>query len=307
MNIPRSFSTTNNKTILRRLSTLVALCVGVGVLTSIWLYQPVKAASTYTWNQTGTASWATATNWTPTRTTPAVDDVLVFNNGATTTVTNVPTQTIGHLSVSGNTTVNLQAAAAATLTIAGGGGTDLDVQAGSALNCNTTNAITIAIGSGVTGSVSGSMTFSAVGVATAHRLTAVDASSLTFNNGSLFTAGTLFTGNPFGTTSLNSVVFASGSTYVAIAGSNPFGAAAPNSVVTFQAGSLYSLQANLTPAFSGRTYANFEQNTNNVITVTGGSAVSLDNLTVTLGTLNFNMTGSRHVIKGNILIAWEQH
>src|SRR5439155_1824412 len=46
---------------------------------------PAWAATTYTWNQTGSASWATAGNWTPTRTTPATDDILVFNNGATTT------------------------------------------------------------------------------------------------------------------------------------------------------------------------------------------------------------------------------
>src|SRR5207248_2437451 len=59
------------------------------------------AQTTYTWNQTGTASWATSTNWTPTRTTPATNDVLVFNNGATTTANAVPTQTIGQLSVSG--------------------------------------------------------------------------------------------------------------------------------------------------------------------------------------------------------------
>src|SRR5437773_3406362 len=86
----------------------------------------VSAQTTYTWNQTGTAAWTTSTNWTPTRTTPAADDVLVFNNGATTTATAMPSQTIGQLSVSGNTTVNLQAAASGTLlTIAGGAGTDL--------------------------------------------------------------------------------------------------------------------------------------------------------------------------------------
>ncbi|PYS88205.1 MAG: hypothetical protein DMF62_10485, partial [Acidobacteria bacterium] len=33
--------------------------------------QVMFAGTTYTWNQTGTASWATSTNWTPTRTTPA--------------------------------------------------------------------------------------------------------------------------------------------------------------------------------------------------------------------------------------------
>ena len=82
-----------------------------------------SAQTTYTWNQTGSGAWTTATNWTPTRTTPAANDVLIFNNGATTTVTAVPTQTIGQLLVSGNTTVNLQGATnPTTLTIATGAG-----------------------------------------------------------------------------------------------------------------------------------------------------------------------------------------
>src|SRR5258706_10708713 len=67
-------------------------------------------AATYTWNQTGTASWAIATNWTPTRTAPLTSDILLFNNGATTTATTVPTQTISQLIISGSTNVTLQGA-----------------------------------------------------------------------------------------------------------------------------------------------------------------------------------------------------
>jgi hypothetical protein len=259
------------------------------------------AANVYTWNQTGSAAWTTATNWTPTRTTPAVNDILVFNNGATTTATAVPTETIGQLVVLSNTNVTLQAGATATLTIAGDTGTDLSVAAGSQLNVNTATALTINVATGATGSIGGSMTLSAG----AHRLTAVDASGITFNSGATFTEGTSFSGNPFGTTNLNSVVLANGSTFVFIAGSNPFGAAQPSSCVVFQTGSLYSHQGSATPAFSGRTYANFELNiAATTITVTGGSAVAMDNLTVTAGTLNFNMTATPgHSIKGNISVA----
>src|SRR5213075_688377 len=103
------------------------------------------AQTTYTWNQTGTASWATSTNWTPTRTTPATNDVLQFSNGATTTVTNVPAQTIGQLLVSANTNVTLNAAATATLSIGGGAGTDLSVASGSQLNVSTATALTISV------------------------------------------------------------------------------------------------------------------------------------------------------------------
>ncbi|HYU32438.1 MAG TPA: ExeM/NucH family extracellular endonuclease [Thermoanaerobaculia bacterium] len=264
----------------------------------------VTAQTTYTWNQTGTASYATATNWTPTRTTPAVNDILVFNNGATTTVTGVPTQTIGQLLASSNTNVTLQSAGAVTLTINGGTGTDLQVDVGSQLNfTGTANAITMALAAGATGSIGGSMTLSGT-ASVAHRLTAASASGITFQSGSTFTEGTNFSGNPFGTTSLSSVVFAAGSTFVFLAGSNPFGAAAPTSVVVFQTGSLYRHQSSNTPSFSGRTYANYEQNVASTITPTGGSAVVMDNLTVTLGTLNFNMTGTPgHSIRGNVSVA----
>jgi CSLREA domain-containing protein len=298
MNNPKTFSLLNNIGSFKRFSVFL---LALGVCAATFFYVRSQAATTYTWNQTGTASWATATNWTPTRTTPAVDDILVFNNGATTTVTSVPTQTIGQLSVSGNTNVTLQpAATGTTLTIGGGTGTDLSVASGSQLNISGTNTLTINLPTGTTGSVSGSMTFTNA----AHKLTATDASAVTFQNNSTFTAGTGFSSNPFGTANLNSIIFANGSTFVFIAGSNPFGAGAPNSVVVFQSGSLYSQQGSGTPSFSGRTYANFELNVAATITVTGGSAVSIDNLTITQGTLNFNMTATPgHAIKGNVSVA----
>ncbi|HEV2721337.1 MAG TPA: hypothetical protein VG323_15045, partial [Thermoanaerobaculia bacterium] len=276
----------------------------IAVAVLLFAASVVSAQTTYTWNQTGSADWQVSTNWTPTRTTPANNDVLVFNNGATTTATNVPTQIIGQLSVSGNTTTNLQSAGAVTVTISGGAGTDLSVAAGSQLNFGATvaaNAITMAVATGATGSISGSMTFTGV-TNTAHRLTSVDASSMTFQSGSVFTAGTGSGGNAFGTTNLNSVIFANGSTFVQIAGSNPFGAGQPSSVVVFQTGSLYKSQGT-TPAFSGRTYANFEL-VSGTASVNGTAAVSIDNLTVTAGTLNWGMTTTvGHAIKGNISVA----
>jgi hypothetical protein len=256
------------------------------------------SGSVYTWNQTGTAAFATAANWTPARTTPAATDILVFSNGAVTTATGVTTQTIGQLIVSANTAVNLQGAS--TLTIAGDAGTDLDVQTGSALNCNTAGAVTIAVASGATAGIGGSITFTSA----AHRLTGVDAGSVVFAAGSNFTAGTSFSGSAFGTTNLNSVVFASGSTYTQFAGANPFGAAAPNSVTVFQTGSLYKITGSGSPAFSGRTYSNVEFAGTGAYSVSGSSAVVIDDLTVTSGTVAFNMTGSPgHAVKGDISVA----
>jgi Secretion system C-terminal sorting domain len=278
----------------RSLTIFTLLCALALMTTAAW------GQVTYTWTGATDNSWLTTTNWSPTRTTPANNDIIQFNAGGTVTVTAVPTQTIGQLVISGSTTVNLQAAGAVTLTITGTGSV-LSVASGSALNCNVANAITINITTGGTGSISGAMTLSNA----AHRLTAADASGITFQSGSTFTEGTAFSGNPFGTTNLNSIVFASGSTFIFIAGSNPFGATQPSSVVVFQAGSLYKHQGSGTPGFSGRSYANFELNiAATTITVTGGFAVSINNLTITAGTLNFNMTlNPGHSIKGNIAVA----
>ena len=257
--------------------------------------------ATYTWIATGTASWTIPTNWTPDRTSPSNTDVLLFNSGTTVTVTNVPTQTIAILLVSNSTTVNLQAGTENALNISGGSGTDLSVEAGTQLNINGTSALIISLSTGATGSISGSMTFSNE----AHKLYTADPSGITFNDGSTFTAGTGFTGNAFGNTSYNSIIFASGSIYIHTAGGNPFGADQPKSVVTFQSGSLYKHETSSNPAFSGRTYADFELNiSGGTITPTGSFAVVMDNLTVTNGTLNFNVTGTPgHFIKGDITVS----
>ncbi|MFM8560110.1 MAG: beta strand repeat-containing protein, partial [bacterium] len=250
----------------------------------------------YVWNQTGTASWQVATNWTPNRTTPATNDVLVFNNGATAAiVSNVPTQTVGQVVVSNNTNVTLQAAAPVTVTIAGAAGTDLSVAAGSTLQLTGASTIALAIGTGANGQVSGTVNVAGA----AHRLTATDASSLVFASGARMTNGASFSGNAFGTTSLNSVVFQAGSIYEHVAGSNPFGAGAPSTVVVVQAGSRYRVDGAITASLSGRTYADFEYNNAGASSLTGASAFTVDSLIVTRGTLNVNLTGGG-TVRGSV-------
>jgi len=246
----------------------------------------------YTWNQTGTASWSTATNWTPTRTAPAVNDVLIFDNGAASAiVTNVQSQTVASIQVSGNTNVAFQASAPVTVTLAGGSPPNLSVAAGSTLQLSGSQAVTLALGSGATGRVDGA-TVLASG---AHRLTATDPNALAYRAGSLCQTGVSFSGNPFGTTSLGSVEFQSGSLYQHIAGANPFGASAPSSVVTFLAGSRYRVDGPISPSMSGRTYADFEYNNATTVSATGGTAFTVDSLTVSQGTLNLNLTGGGFV------------
>ncbi len=275
------------------------------MFSSALLSVTVWGQTTYTWNQTAAAAYGTAANWTPTRTTPATNDVLVIDGSVTpaTTITGLVTQTIGQLKVTNNAYVTLTAAAAAVITISGGTGTDFQIDAGSKLLDSADVAITISVATGATGSISGTYVMKGVTVATAHRLLAADASSITFNSGSICGVDTLFSGNLAGTTgTANIIIFASGSVYYHVSGSNPFGLGQPASRVTFQTGSLFRLAGNVTPAFSGRTYADFEMKASGTSSSpTGSAACSIDNLTVTAGRLNIGMTGT-FTIKKNITV-----
>jgi hypothetical protein len=253
--------------------------------------------ATYTWVATsGPADWTSAASWSPSRTSPATNDILAFNQGGNSIAVNVPTETDGKLQVSGNTIVNLQAGGANTLTIGETASDSLTVTSDSQLNDNGANALLIALPLGAKGSISGSMTFSNA----ADTLTAVDASGITFNSGATFTQNC--SGNVFGSGTANSIVFASGSTFTQLTGGNPFKLTAPASVVVFQTGSLFSCQGNTAPSTSGRIYANFEYNEIATNTVTGSSALNMDNLSVIHGVFSINMGGGFN-LNGNASVA----
>lgn len=289
---------------MRKLFTILLFILGFFAINS--------QAQTYSWNRTDSADFQLATNWTPDRTTPAATDVLVFNNGATGTIAyNVPTQTIARFLIQSLTSVKLYntfGGAANTISITGGANPSLEVEAGSSLTFSATlasNPLVMNLATGSTGTVGGNITMLTLSGSAAHRLQAIDASAITFNSGSICTFGPNVAGNIFGIgtapSSLNSVVFASGSRYIAKGGSNPFGAGQPNSVCIFQSGSTFDCQIT-GPAFSGRTYANYEQNIAGTVTATGGAASTIENITINDGTFNYNMTG-RVNIKGNITVA----
>nr|HPI53052.1 hypothetical protein [Chitinophagaceae bacterium] len=69
------------------------------------------SVNTYVWNGSVNTDYQVAANWTPNRTTIAVSDQLVFNNGITDSVSNIPNETIGRLSILNNTKVKLNPAA----------------------------------------------------------------------------------------------------------------------------------------------------------------------------------------------------
>jgi hypothetical protein len=280
-------------------SIAALLTVGIAAFAGV-----AAAQTTYTWNGT-TSDYAVATNWTPTRTTPAVDDILVVDGAVTAAadITNLTAETIGKLVLQNNAVTTLSAVAARTLTIAGGTGTDLDVPAGSSLAYRGGFAITIALGASATGVVGGDVIFTSTGATIPHRLTAASADGLIFQNASSFqfAPGGSGAGNPYGTTSLNSVRFQSGSTFYmggtktgpsVGTGSNPFGATAPNSVLVMDAGSMFYNWTSVISA-AGRTYGNLTIDNRGAQMAPGGSTswVVLGNMLVkstSVGNIQFD-------------------
>ncbi|MBL0356955.1 MAG: T9SS type A sorting domain-containing protein [Chitinophagaceae bacterium] len=284
---------------------------GNAVIVALTLLSGFTAAAqtTYKWNKTGPASWVAATNWTPARNTPAVSDILVFDgngiSGTTTTVTNVPTETIGGLSVSNSTNVTFTSPAAAgvyTITVNNGAAVnDLSVATGCQLNIAGSRAILLSLQTGAKASISGNITFTNA----AHQLLGADATSVVFNSPSVFTASTGFTGNAFGNSgTANTTVFSAGTSYVSSAGSDPFGLAAPASKIVFSPGSVYRAnQANgAGVTLNGRTYGKIEFNGTGTANLSGTAGFTADSITTLRGTTNIGITGTSSV-KGNINVA----
>jgi len=275
----------------------------------LWLFIPsgAQAAAHYFWNVSGTGSWTTAANWTPARTTPAPDDILVFDGADAspppTTSTNVPDETIGQLYVYGGARVTLSTANAVALTINGDTGDDLVIGPGSVLALSAAlgsgNRIHVILPASTTGSITGEFTVAGG----AHRLLATDAGSVVFQGGSYCRTLTGFIGNVFGNTGATDVVvFGSGSTYEHSAGVHPFGLTQPNSRVVLQTGSLVRYLASPgNGSFGGRTYGDCVYNTSPPVTVVGAptAPVTVDNLTVSSGGFN----GAPHfIVRGDLTV-----
>ncbi|MCW3074518.1 MAG: hypothetical protein JWP69_1587 [Flaviaesturariibacter sp.] len=96
----------------------------------------ITATAEYTWNGT-TTDYQVSTNWTPIRTAPAATDILNFTNTAT--VTNVPTQTVGRLNVSGNGVAVSLSGSNTVLTIDGNSSYSFHIGTGSSLTLSNIN------------------------------------------------------------------------------------------------------------------------------------------------------------------------
>ena len=75
---------------------------------------PAPAPTTYVWNQTTPGSFSTATNWTPGRVAPNMNDRLIFSGGGSATVNDLVNHSVKNITISNNTTVNMNASVTAT-------------------------------------------------------------------------------------------------------------------------------------------------------------------------------------------------
>lgn len=119
-------------------------------------YSPVM----YNWVG-GNGSWTTTYNWSPARISPATSDILVFSDGGTDTITNVPNLTIAQLHVSSSTKITLVAAASSSVLNIDGSvvGDDLTVEAGSELFIiGPDNSYKLNVATGNTSAIDGKLT-----------------------------------------------------------------------------------------------------------------------------------------------------
>jgi len=319
-----------NQSRVRKGVSLFLLAAGVGVI--LWLILPASnassnkpvsnpaarssmvprapvapAGSTYTWvggTPVVTTDWTIPTNWSPQRLTPASTDNLVFDGAGTPSplVTNVPTQTIGTLSLINGVALTINAASGSqTLTISGATGDDLSVLSGTSLTVASANALNVSISSGSKGTIGGSLILQDG----AHKVVAADLNGMIFQSGSIFTTAAGFNGNPFGAGTDGAVSFQSGSSAFFNAGSDPFGGAG-HSVASFNLGSSQTFTAASAFSSDGRTYGNLTLDGNQIYVGSGTGLLTVFNtLTIASGstlTLSSSAGGDLNLL-GNISIA----
>lgn len=146
--------------------------------------------TTYTWIGANNGSWATGTNWSPTRTTPATTDILQFNSGQTLTITGVPTQTISRLIVTNNSNITLSSTVNnQSFTLNNGTGVDWTVSTGSRLVLTGTSRLLITLAASATATIDGELVLGTNGgISTANAGTLVTVNGKITNTGGSFTS-----------------------------------------------------------------------------------------------------------------------
>jgi len=292
-----------------------------------------NAASTYTW-QAASGNVGDSGNWSPARTSPKTNDILVVDGGvqASPAIAFQDTK-VGGFKLINNAAVSLTGfgpSANRLLVVDGGAGADFSVANGSSLTISGGTAIVVDIAGSATGSVLGDVLVkSDAGVA--NRLISRTAGALVFGNGStmavapngsgsgsVFGAASPLEGAGGNAANLMGTVFQNGSTYHSGADkagtrgtsspSNPFGLAAGSSMVDFQANSTFVSWLG-TPVAAGRTYGgNLVLRNSDNVSIGGGNPFTVSgtlstqpSLGVTQGVITTTGAGAT-VIGGNLVV-----
>ena len=297
----------------------------------------LSGQTTYVWDGSSGTLWTTAANWTPDRTTPATNDILVFNNGSTTTVDDVPTQTVGRLQISGNTNITLRPSTGSnsTLTVSAAANDAISVASGSTLTVSGRDAatdrtltLTTTNTAGLQANISGTLRVardnSQAGATGSFTRGGTNA-AINFNSGSIYehavNGGTLPTAT-WNITSTCLITGITGNIPTATSFNQTFGNLTWNStgqtVNADLGGNLSRVDGTFTMASTGATgffrprgnvtYANFVQTGGNIRLAIVSTAFTITvpgNFTITGGTLNLSNTGAVGTLRigGNCTIS----
>ena len=261
----------------------------------------VVPTGTYTWTGSTSTDYQVSTNWSPSRGIPSTQDVLEFTNNTSNTVTNVLTQTIARLVLTGTTAVSLQAVSGSSTVLSVGyahtsGVDEISVPSGCTLTLATNadggtgNTFTLGLANvtGVTSNIAGTLTIEPNATATSSGAVAYSLAPTTYtlnelvtNSGNLYkvtTAGTAATtGYGPGTTSGTATVDGTGTVYFAYVGTQY--------MVAYSLSTTYSLGQLVTNG------SNLYQVTTAGTSATSGSGPVVTTGTVTDGTVVFTYVG----------------
>jgi hypothetical protein len=258
---------------------------------------PLFCQSTYTWIGANGGSWTTSTNWSPTRTTPQVSDLLIFSSGNTLSVTAVLTQTIGRLTISNNSRITFNGAGG-ILTIGNQTGDDIVIASGSSLTLGTSGNITL-VGN-ATADIAGGLNINTGRAITAGGAGAIVNISGTLTNNGTYNASTTnavtnITGtfvNSTGGTISNSTVarlnFASNGTYQ----HSQNGGVIPTATWNRNSTCLINGITTTNPTNMGQTFGNLTWNCPSQT-----SDANFDGIFTLTGNFNLNSTGLTGVFR----------
>ncbi|HEV8481405.1 MAG TPA: hypothetical protein VGR66_11480, partial [Candidatus Eisenbacteria bacterium] len=132
--------------------------VFVSLLLGSWAPAMSWALNTYTWTGASPGHVFTdPTSWSPARSSPRTDDILVFPALGESLVSGIGNQTVAQVVIASGGVYRFSSASpgTVTLTIAGDAGTDFDIDSGAVLTVTGSNAVQISLANLATGRIAG--------------------------------------------------------------------------------------------------------------------------------------------------------